>query len=116
MFIMTGSLTSSSALKGFYLAMLHHGDIQNRIQNEIDLVIGHDRTPSLSDRAAMPYTEAAILETLRFGCIGHLAVPHVVTEDVTFRGHLIPKDSTVSFTCMIYCVYHFEVYEELHFN
>jgi cytochrome P450 len=96
MFITPGLLTSSSTIKGFYLAMLHHGDVQSRIQNEVDLVIGHDRTPSLSDRADMPYTEAAILETLRFGCILHLAFPHVVTEDVTFRGHSIPKDSTVS--------------------
>jgi hypothetical protein len=76
--------------------MLHHGDVQSRIQNEVDLVIGPDRSPSLSDRAAMPYTEAAILETLRFGPVISLAVPHTVNEDVTFRGYSIANGTTVS--------------------
>jgi hypothetical protein len=81
--------------------MLHHGDIQDRIQNEVDLVIGPDRAPSINDRAAMPYTEAAILETLRFGSIAPIGIPHSVTEDVTYRGHSFPKDSVVSYTHML---------------
>jgi hypothetical protein len=96
MYNTTGAATSSSTLKGFILAMLHHGDVQRRIQNEVDLVIGHDRTPLLSDRAAMPYTEAAILETLRFGCIVPMGIPHATMEDVTFRGYSIAKGTTVS--------------------
>jgi cytochrome P450 len=90
-----GVITSSSTLKGFLLAMLHHGDVQSRIQNEINLVIGPDRAPSLRDRAAMPYTEAAIMETLRFNSILPNGVIHAVTEDVIFRGHSISKGSTV---------------------
>jgi cytochrome P450 len=80
--------------------MLHHGDVQSRIQSEVDLVIGPDRAPSLIDRALMPYTEAAILETLRFGSISPTA-PHSVTEDVIFRGHAIPKESVVSCTYVL---------------
>jgi cytochrome P450 len=99
-FIPTGVLTSSSALRAFFLAMLHHGDVQGKIQNEVDLIIGHDRAPSLTDRAYMPYTEAAILETLRLGCISPLGVGHSVTEDVTFRGYAISRDSMVNYINM----------------
>jgi cytochrome P450 len=77
--------------------MLHHGNVQSRIQNEVDLVIGRDREPSLGDRAAMPYTEAAILENLRFGCIVPLSIPHTDHEDVTFRGYSIAKGTWVSY-------------------
>ena len=38
---------------------------QNKLQAEIDQVVGQSRLPSLADRPAMPYAEAIITEILR---------------------------------------------------
>lgn len=66
-----------------------------KIQEEIDNVIGRDRLSSLKDRANMPYTMAAIFELLRYISHVPLGLPHLTTEDVMFRGYLIPANTTV---------------------
>ena len=45
--------------------MLHNPDVMKRCQRQIDDVIGRHRTPSMKDKASMPYVEATILEILR---------------------------------------------------
>lgn len=46
--------------------MTLHPEIQKKAQAEIDSVVGNDRLPSLSDRGSLPYTEAIVLELLRW--------------------------------------------------
>ena len=43
----------------------------------------------------MPYTEAFTMEVLRIRPAVPYGVPHAVTEDVEFRGFLIPKGTAV---------------------
>lgn len=38
---------------------------QKRVQEELDSVIGHERLPSFSDKAKLPYTDAFIQELFR---------------------------------------------------
>jgi hypothetical protein len=78
------------------LLMLNYPDVQHRIQDEVDSVVGRSRPPSLKDRLLMSYTEAAILETLRYSTVAPLAVPRCSLEDVVFRGYSIPKGSMVN--------------------
>jgi cytochrome P450 len=44
----------------------------------------------------MPYTEAVIMEMLRYVSQTPLAIPHKSNKDVVLDGHLIEKDSGVS--------------------
>ena len=76
--------------------MLNRPDIQTSIQQEIDDVIGPDRFPTFDDRPNMPYTDATILELLRY--ISHLplSVPHKTIEDSRINGHQIPAEAIVS--------------------
>ena len=40
--------------------MINFPSVQGRVQQEVDRVVGRDRTPSLADARSMPYTEAVI--------------------------------------------------------
>lgn len=61
-----------------------HPEVAARIQAEVDAVTGGGRAVSLSDKAAMPYTEATILEALRVA--SSPIVPHVATQDTSIAG------------------------------
>ena len=75
--------------------MTLYPEIQRRAQEEIDTVIGNDRLPSLSDRGSLPYTEAIVLELLRWQPVIPLGVPHRCSQDDEYNGYLIPKDSII---------------------
>lgn len=46
--------------------MLLYPDVQRKIQEEIDRVVGQDRLPEFSDESSMPYVSATVLEVLRY--------------------------------------------------
>ncbi|XP_072892917.1 cytochrome P450 2K1-like [Hemitrygon akajei] len=66
-----------------------------KVQEELDAVIGRERPPRLDDRRQLPYTDAVIHETQRFANIVPLNLPHRTTTDVNFRGYFIPKGTQI---------------------
>ena len=79
----SGSLGALTTTYWGLALLAEYPDVQQRIVNEIQEVIGKDRRPSLNDRNAMPYTTAAVMEMLRFGSVAPLGVPRETHEDVT---------------------------------
>uniref|UniRef100_A0A0K0FST3 Cytochrome P450 18a1 (inferred by orthology to a D. melanogaster protein) n=1 Tax=Strongyloides venezuelensis TaxID=75913 RepID=A0A0K0FST3_STRVS len=57
-----GSLTTSVTLRWFILFVMKHIDVQKKLQDEIDEVIGRDQLVQLSDKIKMPYMNAFIYE------------------------------------------------------
>ena len=49
----------------FIFAMTLFPDKQEKAQQEIDTVVGHDRLPVFSDRSSLPYVDALLQEVLR---------------------------------------------------
>jgi cytochrome P450 len=53
-------------MKFFVMAMLLYPDIQQKAQNELDIVIGRDRLPTFEDRPRLPFIDAICKEVLRW--------------------------------------------------
>ncbi|KAL5006648.1 hypothetical protein ScPMuIL_015454 [Solemya velum] len=90
-----GLTTSFVALTGLFLVLLEKKEIQTSIQTEIDRVIGNGRPPRISDRNKMPYSQAVILETLRYLSHVPLAIPHYCSKSVAVEGYTIEEGSLV---------------------
>ncbi|NXX42216.1 CP2DE protein, partial [Tricholaema leucomelas] len=90
-----GSETTSTTLRWAVLYMLLHPEIQSKVQDEIDKVIGRDRQPTMADQVNMPYTNAVIHEVQRFGDIVPVGLPHMTYRDTELQGFFIPKGTTI---------------------
>ncbi|XP_009560911.2 cytochrome P450 2C5 [Cuculus canorus] len=90
-----GTLSTSNTLVFFLLILAKYPHIQAKIQEEIDMVVGTSRAPSTEDKLRMPYTNAVIHELQRFHKTRTENFPRMTTQDVMFRGHIIPKDTAV---------------------
>nr|XP_014718456.2 cytochrome P450 2D14-like [Equus asinus] len=90
-----GMVTTSTTLAWALLLMILHPDVQRRVQQEVDEVIGQARRPEMGDQAHMPFTMAVVHEVQRFADITPLGVPHMTSRDIEVQGFLIPKGTTL---------------------
>lgn len=91
-----GSDTTSSTLYAFVQAMVLYPDVQKKAQAEIDRVVGPNRMPTMDDEPDLQYIRGIVKESLRWMPTTIMgAVPHAVTQDDWYDGHLIPKNAGV---------------------
>ncbi|XP_072046543.1 cytochrome P450 2J4-like [Amphiura filiformis] len=90
-----GIETSATTLRWALLYMMAHPEIQSKIQQEIDTVVGRNRMPQWSDRLQLPYTEAVLLEIQRIRTVTPLGVPHVASRDTKLGEYDIPAGAIV---------------------
>jgi len=72
-----GSGTVLTTLEWSTVILAVYPDIQKRIQQEIDNVIGKERSPKFSDRNQMPYLQAFMWELWRFRSIAPINLPRL---------------------------------------
>ncbi|NXW92124.1 CP2BJ protein, partial [Alopecoenas beccarii] len=90
-----GTVTTSNTLVFFLLVLAKYPHIQAKVQEEIDAVVGASRAPSTEDKLRMPYTNAVIHELQRLHKTRIENFPRMMTQDIVFRGHTIPKGTAV---------------------
>ncbi|KAL4699187.1 hypothetical protein H8959_011844 [Pygathrix nigripes] len=90
-----GTETTSTTLRYALLLLLKHPEVTAKVQEEIERVIGRNRSPCMQDRSHMPYTDAVVHEVQRYIDLLPTSLPHAVTCDIKFRNYLIPKGTTI---------------------
>jgi cytochrome P450 len=75
-----GSDTSSSVIISCIQAMTKWPEIQKKAQEEIDGMVGEDRSPVWSDYAKLPYVAAIVKESMRWRPVAPLGFPHSLSE------------------------------------
>ncbi|KAJ0063790.1 hypothetical protein NL108_006742 [Boleophthalmus pectinirostris] len=90
-----GTETTSSTIRYALSALIKYPDIQKRMQEEIDTVIGRERSPNMEDRTSLSFCDAVIHEVQRSLDMVPFSLPHYAVKDITFRGYTIPKGTFI---------------------
>ncbi|KDR76700.1 hypothetical protein GALMADRAFT_139595 [Galerina marginata CBS 339.88] len=94
-FMIGGVETTASIMQWFSALIPAYPEIQAKAHEELDRVVGRDRLPTVEDEKNMPYIHAIIKEVERCHNPFWLGTPHVNTQDFTYRGNFIPKDTVL---------------------
>lgn len=104
-FMFAGHDTTAMALTFCLMLIADHDEVQERIFEECERVLGEKRSPTLSDLAELKYMEAVIKETLRL----YPSVPFIgrITEEDFMLGDLLVRKGT-ELSVHIYRLHHRE--------
>ena len=93
--ILASIVTTSSFCYALPNILLHNADVQKKLRDEVDRVLGYSRLPTIRDRESMPYAGATILELLRYASILPTLI-HETEEDTSVGGYHIPAGTIVA--------------------
>ena len=102
--LIAGTDTSAQTVNWFLLILANRPEIQARVHEELDRVIGRDALPTVDDRTRLPYLFACLAESMRYRTIGPFGLPHKASEDAEVGGYLIPAETQVLGN--IYSIHH----------
>ncbi|KAL2786629.1 cytochrome P450 [Aspergillus keveii] len=91
--------TTSSTMMSCILALACFPEVQRKAQDDMDRVVGQDRSPSWDDidHGSLPYLTALVKEVLRWRTVTVLAgIPHANTKDVEYRGYYFPAGTSIT--------------------
>ncbi|KAL1771164.1 steroid 21-hydroxylase [Sigmodon hispidus] len=97
-FFIGGTETTATTLSWAVAFLLHHPEIQKRLQEELDLRLGPNAPSSqilYKNRMQLPLLMATITEVLRLRPVVPLALPHRTTRATSISGYDIPKDTVI---------------------
>ncbi|ESO89934.1 hypothetical protein LOTGIDRAFT_72583, partial [Lottia gigantea] len=92
---LAGNDTSRSTLLWMLMFIIGTPGVQQKIHQEIDKVVGHDRYPTTQDRSNLPYLDAVLHESMRLGPVVPLGVPHSTSCDTTIGKYDVPKGTFI---------------------
>ncbi|XP_066215907.1 steroid 21-hydroxylase isoform X1 [Saccopteryx leptura] len=93
-----GTETTSTTLSWAVVFLLHHPEVQQRLQEELDRELGTGAWSAgvrYKDRARLPLLNATIAEVLRLRPVVPLALPHRTTRPSSISGYDIPEGTVV---------------------
>ncbi|KAF4796074.1 Cytochrome P450 2J6 [Turdus rufiventris] len=90
-----GIETTATTLLWALLYMVIYPDIQEKVQKELDAVVGCSHVFCYEDRKKLPYTNAVIHEIQRYSNIILIALPRASVKDTDLLGYHIPKNTIV---------------------
>ncbi|NXC45030.1 CP2J6 protein, partial [Penelope pileata] len=92
---LAGTETTATTLRWALLYMVAYPDIQEKVHEELDAVLGCSHLISYADRNKLPYTNAVIHEVQRYSNIILIALPRNTVKDTELLGFSVPKDTLI---------------------
>lgn len=93
--VVGGTDTASNTIEFAMAELMNSPQIMKKAQQEIDLVVGNDRTVEESHLHKLHYLNNIMKEVLRLHPALPLLVPHSPSESCIIGGYTIPKGSRV---------------------
>jgi cytochrome P450 family 2 subfamily U polypeptide 1 len=90
-----GTDTTANTILWALAILANNPDVQDRIREEIDLVVPRDRLPSMHDQSKMPFVDATTLEIMRWKTLVPLSLPHMTLGDTSVGNYFIPTGALV---------------------
>ncbi|XP_054713637.1 LOW QUALITY PROTEIN: uncharacterized protein LOC129223095 [Uloborus diversus] len=90
-----GTESVSWVICSLFSKLSEYPDVQAKIQNELDTLIGKERLPSWTDRPNLPYFEAVNQELFRFVSPFLVTTQYSNFEETTIEGYRIPRRSLI---------------------
>ncbi|NXG44563.1 CP2J2 protein, partial [Psilopogon haemacephalus] len=92
---LAGTETTATTLRWALLYMVVYPDIQEKVQKELDAVLGRSHLICYEDRKKVPYTNAVIHEIQRYSNIILIALPRQSVKDTQLLGYPVPKNTII---------------------
>lgn len=87
-----GTRSPYNAVLSFIVAMMEHPNWQQKLQDEVDRVVGGERLPIFDDLPSLPIVRAIVKEGIRWrSIVAEIGIPHMTEEDDFYEGYFIPK-------------------------
>ncbi|XP_062224060.1 cytochrome P450 98A1-like isoform X1 [Phragmites australis] len=93
--ITAGMDTTVISVEWAMAELVRNPRVQEKLQEELDRVIGHDRVLLETDFQNLPYLQAVVKESLRLHPPTPLMLPHKASTRVKIAGYDIPKGANV---------------------
>ncbi|XP_051258718.1 steroid 17-alpha-hydroxylase/17,20 lyase [Dicentrarchus labrax] len=90
-----GVETTSTTLLWILAYLLHHPEVQERVQKELDEHVGSERPVCVSDRSRLPYLDCVINEGMRIRPVSPVLIPHTALTDSSIGGHSVGRGTRV---------------------
>ncbi|XP_055334007.1 cytochrome P450 2J6-like [Paramacrobiotus metropolitanus] len=90
-----GSEATTVSLLWGVLYLVAHPEVQKKVHEELDRVIGRSRAVHYDDIDNLPYTAATVYEYLRLGGSAPLGNPRSTFEETELLGYRIPKRTQI---------------------
>lgn len=87
-----GTRSPHNALLTFLYLMMEYPEWQEKLQREVDAVVGAERLPTFEDVPNLPTVRAIVKEGIRYrSIVAELGIPHRLDEDDVYEGYFFPK-------------------------
>ncbi|XP_054720108.1 cytochrome P450 2J2-like [Uloborus diversus] len=93
--VIGGSETTRTSLLWLLIALVEYPEVQKKVQEEIDSVIGREGKCHWQERAKLPYTYATVMEGQRWRSVTPLNVIHSAGGDFKIGDYDVPKGANI---------------------
>ncbi|KAH7715414.1 CBN-CYP-33C9 protein [Aphelenchoides avenae] len=92
---LAGQETTATTLVWGFAYLLHNPEVQKKVHDELDRIIGSDRLITMDDKNSLPYLNAVIAETHRTCNLMPQNFLHRTTREVVVDGYNLPAGTCI---------------------